>query len=109
MRRLSATLLAVIVCTLFAAAAHARSGASPHDVFTVLDLDQSGTLASGELPASLIAEGDVDSDGTISFTEFAGVLPQALRYGKAACKGGGWMVFGVFRNQGDCVSFFASA
>src|SRR5688572_23614318 len=109
MRRLSATLLAVTVCALFAAAAHARSGASAHEVFTVLDLDESGTLTSGELPASLIAAGDVDSNGAISFNEFAAVLPQALSYGKAACKGGGWTVFGVFSNQGDCVSFFASA
>ena len=24
------------------------------------------------------------------------------------CKNGGWKTFGVFKNQGDCVSFVAS-
>ncbi len=28
--------------------------------------------------------------------------------GKDTCKSGGWQSFGVFKNQGDCVSFFAS-
>ena len=28
--------------------------------------------------------------------------------GKETCKHGGWTAFGVFKNQGDCVSFFAS-
>ena len=27
---------------------------------------------------------------------------------KAQCLNGGWRTFGVFRNQGDCVSFVAS-
>jgi hypothetical protein len=29
-------------------------------------------------------------------------------YTKDQCKDGGWKTFGVFKNQGDCVSFFAS-
>ena len=28
--------------------------------------------------------------------------------GKDTCKSGGWSAFGVFKNQGDCVSYFAS-
>ena len=28
--------------------------------------------------------------------------------GKDTCKSRGWQSFGVFKNQGDCVSFFAS-
>ena len=24
------------------------------------------------------------------------------------CKGGGWQTFGIFKNQGDCVSFVAT-
>ena len=27
---------------------------------------------------------------------------------KDSCKAGGWQAYGVFRNQGDCVSFFAT-
>jgi hypothetical protein len=27
---------------------------------------------------------------------------------KDRCKNGGWVTFGVFKNQGDCVSFFAT-
>jgi hypothetical protein len=27
---------------------------------------------------------------------------------KDGCKGGGWVAYGVFKNQGDCVSFFAT-
>ena len=66
-------LCAVLLCAVFATIAYARSGAGPADVFMVLDLDQSGSLTTGELPGDLLAAG------------------------------------GVFANQGDCVSFFASA
>lgn len=31
--------------------------------------------------------------------------PQPLPTDKAQCKNGGWQQFGVFKNQGDCVSF----
>jgi hypothetical protein len=27
---------------------------------------------------------------------------------KEQCKNGGWRTFGVFKNQGDCVSFVAT-
>jgi hypothetical protein len=33
---------------------------------------------------------------------------QALPKSKDQCKNGGWKAFGVFKNQGDCVSFIAS-
>lgn len=29
-------------------------------------------------------------------------------YGKDQCKDGGWQTMGGFKNQGDCVSFFAT-
>ena len=29
-------------------------------------------------------------------------------YTKDQCKDGGWQSFGVFKNQGDCVSYFAT-
>jgi hypothetical protein len=33
---------------------------------------------------------------------------QPLPTAKAKCTDGGWRAFGVFKNQGDCVSFVAS-
>ena len=33
---------------------------------------------------------------------------QPLPTSKAQCKTGGWRTFGVFKNQGDCVSFVAT-
>lgn len=35
-------------------------------------------------------------------------LVPALPTAKADCKGGGWQTFGVFENQGDCVSYVAT-
>ena len=46
-----------------------------------------------------------------AFNRFAGFDLQ-LAYigpdGKDTCKKGGWAAFGVFKNQGDCVSYFAT-
>ena len=33
---------------------------------------------------------------------------QPLPISKDQCKNGGWKTFGVFKNQGDCVSFVAT-
>jgi hypothetical protein len=40
----------------------------------------------------------------VSLTEVLKELPTT----KDQCKKGGWMDFGVFKNQGDCVSFVAT-
>ena len=53
-------------------------------------------------------------DGVINAIEFAGTRytfgQQTVLAGKSECKNGGWMTSTapVFRNQGDCVSSFAS-
>ena len=45
-----------------------------------------------------------------SFNRFAGFdLQLAYTGGQHLCKDGGWKAYGLFRNQGDCVSLFASA
>ena len=34
--------------------------------------------------------------------------PPPLPTAKDRCKNGGWRLFGVFRNEGDCISFVAT-
>jgi Beta-propeller repeat len=43
-------------------------------------------------------------DAFVAKIEFAVPLPTS----KDQCKNGGWQTFGVFKNQGDCVSFVAT-
>ena len=43
-------------------------------------------------------------DGFVAKIEFVVPLPTSADQ----CKNGGWKTFGVFKNQGDCVSFIAS-
>ena len=43
----------------------------------------------------------IDNDGVA-------VLAAGMPSGKDACKKGGWISFGVFKNQGDCVSWVAT-
>jgi len=40
--------------------------------------------------------------------DISATLTPALPTTKDACKNGGWQSFGVFKNQGDCVSFVAT-
>jgi hypothetical protein len=44
------------------------------------------------------------TDAFVAKIEFVAPLPTS----KDQCKNGGWKTFGVFKNQGDCVSFVAS-
>ena len=46
-----------------------------------------------------------DNAGSISVTVTS---PPPLPIHKAQCKHGGWRTFGVFKNQGDCVSYVAT-
>ena len=55
----------------------------------------------------------VGSVGTISAVSAAkpasnNAGPSLTGYSKDQCKNGGWKTFGVFKNQGDCVSYFAT-
>jgi hypothetical protein len=53
---------------------------------------------------------DCSAPGPLSFGPVVGdvTVQAALPTGKDQCKHGGWRDFGVFRNQGDCVSFVAT-
>jgi len=47
----------------------------------------------------------------IAVSVFAAVSPPSsenLPTDKEQCKEGGWQTYGVFKNQGDCVSFVAT-
>ena len=69
------------------------------------DTDFDGVLEEDDLCPSTPAGEPVDADGC-----GASQLPPAptLPTTKAECKKGGWESFGVFKNQGDCVSFVAT-
>ena len=49
------------------------------------------------------ATGEGTSLGALAFGD-----PRCLPTRKEECKDGGWRTFGVFKNQGDCVSFVAT-
>jgi hypothetical protein len=46
--------------------------------------------------------------GSSVLVNISATLTPALPTTKAECKNGGWQAFGVFKNQGDCVSFVAT-
>lgn len=48
----------------------------------------------------------VDFSAAVSYAAPSG--PPPLPTSKDQCKDGGWQTFGVFKNQGDCVSFVAT-
>jgi hypothetical protein len=58
--------------------------------------------------ASIVGEVFSDPTGTTLIEDFASTLAAPvplLPTAKEQCKNGGWKAFGVFENQGDCVSF----
>ena len=59
-------------------------------------------------PGTLISATATDAAGNTS--EFAKDIAAAQRFPTSAqqCKNGGWQTFGVFKNQGDCVSYVAT-
>lgn len=46
----------------------------------------------------------IDSNTTDNYGQYR----ISITLGTDFCKNGGWQTFGVFRNQGDCVSYFAT-
>ena len=72
-------------------------------------------------PAPQCSDGqDNDADGAIDYpadpgcesaadaTEAPDPTQPQLPTSKDQCKNGGWQAYGVFKNQGDCVSYVAS-
>ena len=67
-----------------------------------------------------VSQYDVGAGGALSpnipATVAAGIHPVAVAVSplprlptcKGQCKNGGWRTYGVFKNQGDCVSFVAT-
>lgn len=75
------------------------------DETVVVTLDASGDYAIGAADDAMVVIADNDeADGDGGDT---GILdPESMDL--ADCKRGGWAEFGVFKNQGDCVSFIAT-
>ena len=66
-----------------------------------------GQLPSGDLPWNGLIDDVRVYDRVVSDIELkqlAHLLPET----KAQCKNGGWQSYGVFKNQGDCVSWVAT-
>jgi hypothetical protein len=67
-----------------------------------VDYDFVSSLPTSCLPPSTVFERpDIFGDVTV-------IDAQSLPTSKDRCKDGGWRTFGVFKNQGDCVSFVAT-
>jgi hypothetical protein len=67
-------------------------------------------LGVGVVNNVLYAIGGGNSSGVLSTNEAFTPTPPApvLPTTAAQCRSGGWKTFGVFKNQGDCVSFVAT-
>jgi hypothetical protein len=79
----------------------------------------SGLDSFDATPTAFTSIGDVvPTDCSVAFTLFAPdqvtagdivvVDAPPLPTSKEQCKKGGWQTFGIFKNQGDCVSFVAT-
>ena len=81
---------------------------------------EGGSVYVTDTAGDKVLQYDVGAGGTLSpntpFTVAAGIHPVAvalsplprLPTSKGQCKNGGWRTYGVFKNQGDCVSFVAT-
>ncbi len=72
----------------------------------------SGTLSANALGVSFVGvlggRGLYTVTITSPFTAVQSFTVRCLPKDTAECKNGGWQTFGVFKNQGDCVSFVAT-
>jgi hypothetical protein len=87
------------------------NGGEGLDKLAIQDLGQGATAPSvcpGSLPAGLQLGPTYPrmftDDETVTVTDAPSPLPTS----KDQCKNGGWRTYGVFKNQGDCVSFVAT-
>jgi hypothetical protein len=87
---------------------------SAEGLFTECDgLPHTWTLvANGAFtPGEATAEAGINNNGNTGSSTTVITLvdpPPPLPASKDQCKNGGWQSFGVFKNQGDCVSFVAT-
>jgi hypothetical protein len=80
-----------------------NAGAGVPDTLTAL-IQFRGVLDCSPLPPNVTAV--PISTGDIAV--FDAQPPPLLPTSKEQCKNGGWRTFGVFKNEGDCVSFVAT-
>jgi hypothetical protein len=71
--------------------------------------------ATGDVVEAIPGTGCAQPQGSYVDLAFSGDIvivdatpPPALPTSKDQCKNGGWQAYGVFKNQGDCVSFVAT-
>jgi hypothetical protein len=89
---------------------------SPTGLVTLQVTDRSASgladLLDGGFPARSPGDCSPFSGGLIEPVIFSGdivvVDAQPFPISKDQCKNGGWHAYGVFKNQGDCVSFVAT-
>lgn len=55
-----------------------------------------------------IGGGSIEFQAPGPFSQTLDLTFSALPFSKDQCKDGGWQTFGVFKNQGDCVSYVAT-
>jgi len=63
-----------------------------------------GITVSSDFPTTSEAAQSTFGGAVDAFVVKIATLPTSID----ACKNGGWKIFGVFKNQGDCVSFVQS-
>ena len=73
-------------------------------VIVTLDADAAYSIGDDDQATVTIADNDEADDDDGQQDPPALVIPFSM----SDCKDGGWMDFGVFKNQGDCVSFVAT-
>ena len=85
-----------------------EDNADPSDDRLGANTDLAAPVVECPDPAALLATGLQIGPTTITSGDITVVDAPALPTAKDQCKNGGWRAFGVFKNQGDCVSFVAT-
>jgi hypothetical protein len=94
----------------YTATIHPPAGSAYRDSGTSQSLVREAFLRNGTLnPANPTDPSQVRrSIGTFGENFVSNGVSLLLPETVAQCKNGGWQAFGVFKNQGDCVSFVAT-
>ena len=70
--------------------------------------DTFDAIPTGRAPTDCSPLAPTGFGGPVSQGDITVVEAPPLPTSKDQCKNGGWRDFGVFKNQGDCVSFVAT-